>query len=287
MTARTPFCRCLSQRLERNDGGLATFLGQKAACFCGGEVGSVARSQVSEERVGFGRQHREDASAGLAGCLSAGGDNTRAAAVSPLESRPAGPGFARRCGPAAWASLTSCQGLGRPSQEPAGRPLAGRIPGTSAVQSRSHPDPLLTPVCGLGRLHNRSLFQSPLFALLFSSKGPGQLPGRGRAGAAASQAAAGVHLQLRGSHLGRKVRPSCQAVTPPQAPPRSGSPRLPRHYVGQAGLELRRFSCLCLLSDGIRELSDGIRERTLHLHCDSSVAQVANPLNQWTDCHLV
>lgn len=37
--------------------------------------------------------------------------------------------------------------------------------------------PLLTPVGGLGCLHNQSLFQSPIFALLFSSKGPGQLPG--------------------------------------------------------------------------------------------------------------
>lgn len=80
----------------------------------------------------------------------------------------------------------------------------------SGVES---PRPLLTFLGCLGRLHNWRLFQSPIFALCFSSKGPGQLPGGGRAGTAAIQVV-GVHLQLRGTHLGRKVRPSCQAVTP-------------------------------------------------------------------------
>lgn len=43
---------------------------------------------------------------------------------------------------------------------------------------------------------------------------------------------------------------------------RPRSPGLPWNYVDQAGLELQSFSCLCLPSDGIRE-------RTLHIHCDS------------------
>lgn len=150
----------------------------------------------------------EDASAGLAGCLSAGGDNTRAAAVSPLT----GPRFARRCCRAARASLTSCQGFAGHRTNQQGDPWRDASPAlvSSGVES---PRPLLTFLGGLGRLHNWRLSQSPIFALCFSSKGPGQLPGRGRAGTAAIQVA-GVHLQLRGTHLGRNVRPSCQAVTP-------------------------------------------------------------------------
>lgn len=129
---------------------------------------------------------------------------------------------------------------------------------SSGVES---PRPLLTFLSGLGRLHNWILFQRPIFALCFSSKGPGQLAGRGRAGTAAIQVA-GVHLQLRGTHLGRKVRPSCQAVTP--------TPLNLQTWVARIALELCRPGWTRtpeLLLPLPPELE--IRERTLHLHCDS------------------
>lgn len=121
MTARTPFCRCLSQRrLESDDGGSATFLGQQAFRFCGGEAGRASRSYVPEERTGFGP--RRPWLSVLAGRRSAGGDNTQAAAVSPLKSRPEGPVFARGC----WPAMVGANG----------DTLAGHVPGAGVVGSR-------------------------------------------------------------------------------------------------------------------------------------------------------
>lgn len=139
MTARTPFCRCLSQRrLESDDGGSATFLSQQAFRFCGGEAGRASRSLVPEERTGFGP--RRPWLSVLAGRRSACGDSTRAAAVSPLKWRPKGPWFARGC----WPAMVGADG----------ETLAGHVPGAGVVGSRVARTPprssATLAVCGSG-----------------------------------------------------------------------------------------------------------------------------------------
>lgn len=188
MTARTPFCRCLSQRrLESDDCISATFLGQQAFRFCGGEAGRASRSYVAEERTGF-RPRRSWLSV-LAGRRSASSDNTRSAAVSPLKSRPgpAGPGFARGC----WPAMVGADG---------GDAGGARHRRWCCLKSgRPHPSSLLSAalaVCGTGGFPRVRL--SPCRS---APKTLASCPGGGGAGTAAIQVA-GAHLQLRGTRLG-------------------------------------------------------------------------------------
>lgn len=112
------------------------------------------------------------------------------------------------------------------------------------------PAPLPAPLGGPGSVRNWRLLLSPPFALPVCAKGPGQLPGGGGAGTAAIQVA-GAHLQLRGTRLGGKVRPSFGAggVWVWFFPPRRGLPASPGTRRGEpAALGLRKSPCLCLPS---------------------------------------
>lgn len=117
---------------------------------------------MPEERTGFGP--RRPWLSVLAGHRSAGGDNTRAAAVSPLKSRPAG--------------------AGRSWWEPMGRRWRGTSPALVSRESgRPHPSSLLSAalaVCGTGGFSR--VRRSPCRA---APKVLASCPGGGGAGTAA------------------------------------------------------------------------------------------------------
>lgn len=230
MTARTPFCRCLSQRrLESDDGGSATFLGQQAFRFCGGEAGRASRSLVPEERTGFGP--RRPWLSVLAGRRSACGDSTRAAAVSPLKSRPEGPGFARGC----WPAMVGADG----------ETLAGHVPGAGVVESRVARTP---PRSSRRPWQCADLEASPESAGL--RQRPGQLPG-GRWGGHCSDPGSWSSPPASRNTLGREGPPALGAAGFGFGffPPRRGLPASPGTHRGdQAALGLRRSPCLCLPS---------------------------------------
>lgn len=149
---------------------------------------------MSEERTGFGPR-RPRMSWGAAQPAATTPELLRFFAA---RVRPAGPARVRPtvlAGSSGVAHL--CQGL------------CGSRWGALGGAHPCHPYALLIPLGGLGSSRTWRLSQSPTLALFVCAKGPGQPPGGGGAGTAAIQVA-GVHLQLRGTHLGRKVRPLWQ-----------------------------------------------------------------------------